>query len=150
MGCSKLPFSRPSRYAPCAISCALAKAWSLMRTSEINRLQKVLETTTLKLASVATTVLGQSGRQMIEALIEGENDPQALTDLALGKLRAKLPQLQKALQGRVEAHHRLLLKEIIAHIDFLEQQMEHLLEEIEARMSPFKEALDLLMSIPGI
>jgi len=54
---------------------------------------------------------------MIEALIEGENDPQALTDLALGKLRAKLPQLQKALQGRVEAHHRLLLKEIIAHID---------------------------------
>jgi len=87
---------------------------------------------------------------MIEALIEGENDPQALTDLALGKLRAKLPQLQKALQGRVEAHHRLLLKEIIAHIDFLEQQMEHLLEEIEARMSPFKEALDLLMSIPGI
>lgn len=126
------------------------KSLVYMRTAEINRLQKVLETANIKLASVATNVLGQSGRQMIEALIEGENDPQALTDLALGKLRAKLPQLQKALQGRVEAHHRLLLKEIIAHIDFLEQQMEHLLEEIEARMSPFKEALDLLMSIPGI
>src|SRR5437763_273957 len=90
------------------------------------------------------------GRLMIEALIEGEDDPQALTALALGKLRAKLPQLQKALEGRVEAHHRLLLKEILAHIDFLEQQMEHLLAEIEERMAPFKEALDLLMNIPGI
>jgi transposase len=126
------------------------KSLVYMRTAEINRLQKVLETANIKLASVATNVLGQSGRQMIEALIEGEDDPQALTDLALGKLRAKLPQLQKALEGRVEAHHRLLLKEIFAHIDFLELQMEHLLAEIEVRMAPFKESLDLLMSIPGI
>lgn len=126
------------------------KSLVYMRTAEINRLQKVLETANIKLASVATNVLGQSGRQMIEALIEGEDDPQTLTDLALGKLRAKLPQLQKALEGRVEAHHRLLLKQILAHIDFLEQQMEQLLAEIEVRMAPFKEFLDLLMTIPGI
>ncbi|GHO53284.1 IS110 family transposase [Ktedonobacter robiniae] len=126
------------------------KSLVYMRTEEINRLQKVLETANIKLASVATNVLGKSGRQMIEALIEGEDDPHVLTELAVGKLRIKLPQLQEALEGRVEAHHRLLLKEIVAHIDFLEQQMEHLLEEIEARMYPFKEALDLLMSIPGL
>lgn len=87
---------------------------------------------------------------MIEALIDGEGNPQTLTKLALGKLRTKLPQLQKALEGRVETHHRLLLKEILVHIDFLEQQIEHLLREIEARMAPFKEFLDLLMTIPGI
>ncbi|SRR5581483_7572809 len=120
------------------------------RTAEINRLQKVLETANIKLASVASNVLGQSGRQMIEALIEGEDDPQVLSDLALGKLRAKLPQLQKALEGRVEAHHRLLLRQILEHVDFLEQQMEQLLTEIEARLAPFKECLDLLMTIPGI
>lgn len=68
------------------------KSLVYMRTSEINRLQKVLETANIKLASVASHVLGQSGRQMIEALIEGEDDAQALTELALGRLRTKLPQ----------------------------------------------------------
>jgi transposase len=126
------------------------KSLVYMRTAEINRLQKVLETANIKLSSVASNVLGQSGRQMLEALIEGEDNAHVLTELALGRLRTKLPQLEKALEGRVEAHHRLLLQQILAHIEFLEQQMEQLLREIEARMSPFKEELDLLMTIPGI
>lgn len=87
---------------------------------------------------------------MLEALIEGEEDAQALTELALGRLRTKLPQLEKALEGRVESHHRLLLKQILTHIEFLEQQMALLLSEIEARMAPFKAELDLLMTIPGV
>ena len=126
------------------------KSLVYMRTDEINRLQKVLETANIKLASVATNVLGKSGREMIEALIDGKDDPIALSELAQGRLRAKLPQLEKALEGRVEAHHRLLLKQILAHIDFLEQQMEELLTEIEARMIPYKEFFDLLTTIPGI
>ena len=126
------------------------KSLVYMRTDEINRLQKVLETANIKLASVATNVIGKSGRDMIQALIDGKDDPAALTELAQGRLRAKLPQLEKALEGRVEAHHRLLLKQILAHIDFLEQQMEELLGEIEARMTPYKEFFDLLTTIPGI
>jgi len=113
------------------------KSLVYMRTEEINRLQKVLETTNIKLASVATNVLGKSSREMIEALIDGKDDALALAELAQGRLRAKLPQLQKALEGRVEPHHRLLLRQILAHIDFLEQQMEELLREIEARMLPY-------------
>jgi len=126
------------------------KSLVYMRTEEINRLQKVLETTNIKLASVATNVLGKSGREMIEALIDGKDDPESLASLAQGRLRTKLPQLQKALEGRVEPHHRLLLRQILAHIDFLEQQMQELLNEVEARMVPYKEFFDLLRTIPGI
>jgi transposase len=126
------------------------KSLVYMRTAEINRLQKVLETANIKLASVATNVLGKSARDMIEALIDGQDDPAVLTELAQGRLRTKLPELEKALEGRVEPHHGLLLKQILAHIDFLEQQMQELLSEIEARMTPYKEFFDLLTTLPGL
>ena len=120
------------------------------RAQEVNRLHKVLETANVKLTAVATDVLGKSGRAMLEALVKGATDPEILAELARGRLRQKLPQLQEALDGRVEPHHRLLLKHILAHIAFLEETLEQLQRDIEERLHPFEEAMTLLMSIPGI
>jgi transposase len=120
------------------------------RAQEVNRLQKVLEGANIKLAAVATDVLGKSGRQMLEALVGGEQDAQALSDLARGRLRAKLPDLRLALEGRVQPHHRFLLKRILAHIDFLEESIEEVQREIEERLAPFEEAVVLAQSVIGI
>jgi transposase len=117
------------------------------RAREVNRVQKVLETANIKLSSVATNVLGKSGRDMLSALIEGTTDAEILAELARGKLRKQLPQLQQALDGRVQAHHRLLLKHILAHIIFLEETLEQLQQEIEQHLSLFEETMTLLMSI---
>lgn len=120
------------------------------RAQEVNRLHKVLEGANLKLAAVATDVLGKSGRAMLEAIMGGGQDAQALADLAQGKLRAKLPALRQALEGRVQPHHRFLLERLLAHIDFLEQSIAQVQQEIEQRLRPFEEAVTLLQSIPGI
>lgn len=120
------------------------------RAREVNRLQKVLETANIKLASVATDVLGKSGRSMIEALLHGFNDPEVLAELARGRLRSKLVDLRKALDGRVQSHHRVLLERILAHIDFLEGSLAQLQAEIEQYLVPFEEATTLLVSIVGI
>jgi transposase len=120
------------------------------RTQEINRLQKVLETANVKLAAVVSDVLGKSGRAMLDALVKGTTDASVLADLALGRLRKKLPELQEALEGRVQSHHRVLLKHILAHIHFIEETLEQLQAEIEERLHPFQESMELLMSIPGI
>jgi hypothetical protein len=88
------------------------------RTREVNRLHKVLETANVKLASVATDVLGKRGRDMLEALVQGTTDAEVLADLARGLLRKKRPQLQSALEGRLLAHQRLLLGHLLAHIDW--------------------------------
>jgi transposase len=120
------------------------------RAQEVNRLHKVLETANVKLAAVATDVLGKSGRAMLEAIMSGTTDAEILAELAYGKLRKKLPQLQEALDGRVQAHHRILLKHILAHIAFLEETLEQLQHDIEERLCPFEEAMTLLMSLPGI
>jgi transposase len=120
------------------------------RAQEVNRLQKVLESANLKLASVATDILGVSGRAMLEALLGGEADPAVLAELARGKLRAKLPELRRALVGRVKPHHLVLIEQILAHIDFLEQAIAHLHEEIERHVPPFAEAMTLLQTLPGI
>lgn len=120
------------------------------RTQEINRLQKVLETANVKLASVMSDVLGKSGRRMLAAIVEGVSDAEAIADLACGTLRRKLPQLQQALLGRIEAHHRVLLSQIFGHITYLEDSIERLQQDIDQRLHPFAEAMDLLLSIPGI
>jgi transposase len=120
------------------------------RAQEVNRLQKVLETANIKLASVVSDVLGKSGRSMLAALIEGVSDAEALANLARGSLRSKLPQLQETLQGQVELHHRVLLQHLFAHITFLEDTIQRLQYDIEQRLSPFEEAMPLLLSIPGI
>ena len=88
-----------------------------------NRIQKVLEDANLKLASVATDVLGVSGRQILKQIIQGPADPQELAGLARGKLRHKREQLEVALVGRVTDHHRFLLKQYLAQVEFLEGQI---------------------------
>ncbi len=120
------------------------------RSQEVNRLHKLLETANIKLASVASDILGKSGRRMLDCLLEGLSDPEALADLARGSLRGKIAQLREALDGRVDAHHRILLQQLLAHIDFLEQSMQTLLAAIESRLLPYEQAMQLLLSIPGI
>ncbi len=120
------------------------------RAQEVNRLQKLLEGANIKLASVATDVLGLSGRDMLRALIGGEQDPEALAELARGKLRAKLPALRQALQGRVQPYHLILLTRILAHIDFLEGSLAQLQAEIDTRLTSCEEAVALLQTIPGV
>jgi transposase len=126
------------------------KALVRQRTQEINRLQKVLESANIKLAGVATDILGVSGRQMLAALADGEEDAAVLADLAKGQLRKKLELLARALEGRVKPHHRLLIRSILAHIEFLEQALEELDAEMEHSVVSFEHALTLLQTIPGV
>ncbi len=120
------------------------------RTAEVNRLQKTLEGANSKLGSVATDVLGVSGRQMVEGLIAGETDAAALADLARGKLRAKHGDVERALCGRIGAHQRFLLARQLAHIDFLDDQIAQVSEEIAQRLRPVEEAVTSLDTIPGV
>jgi transposase len=122
------------------------------RTRETNRVQKVLEDANVKLASVATNVMGVSGRQMLEAIIAGVEDPEVLAELAKGRLRAKIPELERALSGRIRASHRLLLRLHLEHIDDLNSKIENLNEEIDRLMLPFDEdeKRARLDAIPGV
>lgn len=105
------------------------------RARVIQRLQKVLENANIKLASVATDVLGVSGRRMLEALIDGKAGAATMAALAKGKLRNKLPELEQALTGVVEAHHRFLLAQHLVHIDFLDEQIETVGEQIAQQVA---------------
>jgi transposase len=106
-----------------------------LRVSEVNRLQKTLEGANLKLGAVASDVLGVSARAMLELLVAGEDDPAVLADLAQGKLRTKLPELERALTGRVGAHQRFLIGEHLATIDELEAGIARLSAEIATRLT---------------
>lgn len=104
------------------------------RAREVNRVQKLLEGANIKLASVATDVLGVSGRLMLEALIEGEADEKEMAEMAKGRMRSKIPELEKALSGIVSDHHRFMLGQQIAHIDFLDGQIAKIGQQISARL----------------
>ena len=113
------------------------------RTREINRVQGVLERANIKLASVATDIMGVSGRAILAALIDGRADPATMAELAKGRLRSKIPVLEQALTGLVRDHHRRLLAMQVAHIDFLDEQLEalstditHLLTDLSAAPTP--------------
>ncbi len=118
------------------------------RTQEVNRLHKLLEGANIKLGAVATDILGTSGRDMLAALLGGEQDPAALADLARGRLRAKLPALRQAFEGRVRPIHLTVLTQILAHIDFLEEAMAQVQHEIEAALGPDEESLERLLTVP--
>lgn len=120
------------------------------RVRIVNRLQKVLEDANLKLAGVATDVMGKSGRVMLEAILAGATDPEPLAELAKGRLRKKLPQLKQALNGRVREHHRFLLVEQLSHIDYLDEAIGRLSGEIAERLRPFQAEIQRLDTIPGI
>ena len=120
------------------------------RQREAQRLHKALEDTNIKLDCVASDLLGVSGRLMLDALVAGTTDPDVLADLAKGRLRAKLPALREALEGRFNRLHALLIGAILAHLDFLDEQIDRLSEAIEERIAPFAGAVELLCSIPGV
>ncbi len=120
------------------------------RAAEVNRLQKTLEGANIKLAAVATDPLGKSGRQILEALVGGAADAALLAQLARGRLRAKLPQLERALEGRVGPHQRFLVARQLAHIDFLDAQIAEVSAEIAERLRPFEAELARLDTIPGV
>ncbi len=120
------------------------------RSAEVNRLQKTLEGANIKLASVATDVVGTSGRQMLAALVAGATEGATLAQLAKGRLREKLPELEQALTGRMGPHQRFLLARQLAHITFLDEQIEQVSAEIAERLRPFQEVIDRLDAIPGV
>ncbi|AJY75548.1 IS110 family transposase [Paenibacillus beijingensis] len=120
------------------------------RAREVSRIQKVLEGANIKLSSVASSVLGKSGRAMIEAMIAGETNPEALSDLAKRKLRSKKADLKRALNGLMGPHQKLMLGAQLRHVDYLDEEIRRLDEEIKKRMLPFEEDLELLDTIPGV
>jgi transposase len=120
------------------------------RKREAQRLHKALEDTGIKLDCVATDILGKSGRAMLDALVAGTTDPDVLAELACGKLRKKLPALREALEGRFEPLHALLIGAILAHLDFLDEQIEQLADAIEEQVRPFAQAAELLCTMPGV
>jgi transposase len=121
------------------------------RQREANRLHKALEDTGIKLDCVASDILGASGRAMLDALVAGTTDPQLLADLAKGKLRKKIPALREALEGRFEAHHALIIGAILAHLDFLDEQIDRLSEAIGAELGPTRQAgVQLAATITGV
>jgi transposase len=100
------------------------------RSREVNRVQGVLERAHIKLAAVATDIMGVSGRTILAALVQGRADPVTMAELAKGRMRSKIPALEQALTGLVRAHHRRLLAMQLAHIDFLDEQIASLSAEI--------------------
>jgi len=120
------------------------------RSSEINRLQKVLEDANIKLASVATDVMGVSGRMILQQLLAGEDNPSLLADLARGRLREKRALLEQALQGKVTAHHRFMLIQHLSHIDYLDEAIHNLDQEIAQQTRPFEQQLAYWRQLPGV
>jgi len=120
------------------------------RARVANRIQKVLEDANIKLASVATDILGVSGRAMLDAIIGGETDPEVLADMAKRRLRAKLPQLRQALLGKVTDHHRFLLRTLLEQVDHIDRLIGTYSGRIEEEMAPFAEARGRLHTLPGV
>jgi transposase len=126
------------------------KAQIQERTREGQRLDKVLQDAGIKLSSVASDTLGASGRAMLAALIEGSARPEALAELAKGRLRTKIPALREALNGRFNANHALIVGEILAKLDYLDEAVARLSDAIEEQCRPFEAEIDLLDTIPGV
>jgi transposase len=120
------------------------------RTAAANRVQKTLEGANIKLASVASDILGRSGRAMLDAIIGGESDAAVLAQHARRQLRAKIPALEQALTGNIGSHQRFMLAEQLAHVDFLDTAIERLGAEIASRLQPVEEVVERLQAIPGV
>jgi transposase len=120
------------------------------RAQEANRLQKVLEGANIKLAAVATDMLGTSAREMLLLLVEGEHDLDAIAQRARARMRPKIPELRRALQGHMQPQQRVVIQRILAHVDFLDDSIRLLQQEIDAHLKPYQEAMQLLQTIPGI
>ncbi|MGH9209580.1 MAG: IS110 family transposase [Acidimicrobiales bacterium] len=130
--------------------CRYRRARMEERTRETQRLDKVLQDAGVKLSSVASDILGKSGRDMLDALVGGSRDPEVLAELARGKLRTKIPQLRAALTGRFGVNHALVVGEILAHLDYIDESIGRLQAGIDEVVAPFAEARDRLATIPGV
>jgi transposase len=119
------------------------------RTRVANRIHKVLEDANIQLGAVATDILGASGREMIEALIRGEQDPEKMAQMARRSLREKLPQLRLAMDGHVSEHHQFLLQMLLEQYDSMTQQIGRLTERIEKVCAPFASAIEKMIEVPG-
>jgi transposase len=120
------------------------------RTAERNRLLKLLETANIKLASVASDVFGVSGRAMLQALVEGKTNAEALAELAKGLLRKKLPELALALDGRIEEHHRFLLGLQLHRLEEVDRDLATLEGRIDDKLTPYRQEQQRLIRIPGV
>ena len=120
------------------------------RAAEVNRLQKILEGANIKLAAVTKDITGVSAREILAELVAGSTDAVGMAKLARGRLRAKIPELEHALVGRLRPHHQFLIAQQLAHIDTLDEAIERVSEEIERRTRPFAEIIALLDTIPGV
>src|SRR6266480_4157139 len=114
------------------------------------RLLKLLETANIKLASVATDVFGVSGRLMLEALVEGKATPQEMAELAKGRLRQKIDELGPALEGKLEEHHRFLLRLQLDRLEAAEKDLAVLEQRLQEKLKPYEAQLTLLDEIPGV
>lgn len=116
----------------------------------INRIQKILEDANIKLASVASDIMGVSGRNMIRAMARGAEDPRELANLARRQLRKKIPQLTEALHGTLTDHHRRMLGRLMKQIDFLDEQIADVTADIEAKLAEDEDLVERLDTIPGV
>lgn len=121
-----------------------------MRTSEVQRVEKTLEDAVIKLGAVASSTLTKSGRAMIEALIDGERDPAVLAEFAQGRMRAKIPELVRALDGRFATHHAQMLRLHLDHIDHLDAAIATVDTQVDELMVPFGDVRARLQTIPGV
>jgi len=119
------------------------------RSRAANRIQKILEDANIKLASVATDILGASERDMLRALIRGETDAKQMADLARRQLRSKIPELRPALEGKVTEHHRFMLGELLNHLEYLEKRIEEFSRRIGEVSRPFAPAITKVATLPG-
>lgn len=122
------------------------------RTRVANRIHKVLEDANIKLGTVTSNILGVSGREMLDQLVAGEEDPARLAQLARGRLKSKIPQLRLALEGKFRDHHRFMLRQLLAHLDYLNEQIAQFSTRIEGLLAPLvdKELEEKLDAIPGV
>ncbi|HET9565983.1 MAG TPA: IS110 family transposase, partial [Mycobacterium sp.] len=121
------------------------------RTRAIQRLEKVLQDAGIKLTSVASTILGKTGRAILAALLAGEEDPAELAEMAKGRLRPKIPALREALTHRFRLeHHGLLVAQMLAHVDFLESSIADTYGQVEVLLRPVADVVELVMTIPGV
>lgn len=125
---------------------------SAEHTRVANRIHKTLEDTNIKLAAVASDILGKSGRAMLHALLAGERDPAKLAELAEGRLREKIPQLKEALLGHLTDHHCFMLRRLLDHLDYVEREIEVFSQRIEECVRPFlsNQQMKRLDEIPGV
>jgi transposase len=120
------------------------------RVRQVGRLHKVLEGTNIKLAAVATDIVGVSGRRILEALLAGITDPGQLAELAKGRLRAKRAQLEQAVRGRIHPHQGFVIAELLAHVDYLDEAIARVSQEVGERLRPFEAEIARLDTIPGV